>query len=97
MDVASDIMPDGILIEKIEVGVFNNLSFGISYGGENLIGAGKPDWYPAPGVNIRFRILNENIALPAVTLGFDSQGKGQYFDSTSRYATKSPGFFSRSK
>jgi hypothetical protein len=91
--VTSDIMPDGILIEKIEVGVFNNLSFGISYGGENLIGAGKPDWYPAPGVNIRFRILNENIALPAVTLGFDSQGKGQYFDSTSRYAIKSPGFF----
>jgi hypothetical protein len=91
--VTSDVLPGGILIEKIEVGVFNNISFGISYGGENLIGAGKPDWYSVPGVDIRFRIINENISLPAVTIGFDSQGKGEYFDSTSRYAIKSPGFF----
>jgi hypothetical protein len=91
--VTSDVLPGGILIEKVEVGVFNNVSFGISYGGENIIGAGKPDWYNAPGVDVRFRILNENIALPAVTIGFDSQGKGEYFDSTSRYAIKSPGFF----
>ena len=91
--VTSDVMPGGLLIEKLEVGVFDNISFGISYGGENIIGAGKPNWYISPGVNFRFRIINENISLPAVTLGFDSQGKGEYFDSTSRYAIKSPGFF----
>jgi hypothetical protein len=91
--VTSDVLPGGLLIEKLEVGVFDNISFGISYGGENIIGAGKPNWYDAPGVNIRFRIINENISLPAVTIGFDSQGKGIYFDSTSRYAIKSPGFF----
>jgi hypothetical protein len=91
--VTSDILPEGILIEKIEVGVFENVSFGISYGGENLIGSGKPSWYPQPGVDIRVRILNENVVVPALTIGFDSQGKGEYFDSTSRYAIKSPGFF----
>jgi hypothetical protein len=91
--VTSDVLPGGILIEKLEVGVFDNISFGISYGGENLIGAGSPSWYNAPGVNIRVRIINENVSLPAVTVGFDSQGKGAYFDSTSRYAIKSPGFF----
>jgi hypothetical protein len=91
--VTSDVLPGGLLIEKLEVGVFDNISFGISYGGGNLIGAGKPNWYNSPGVNIRFRIINENISLPAITIGFDSQGKGEYFDSTSRYAIKSPGFF----
>jgi hypothetical protein len=91
--VTSDVLPGGILIEKLEVGVFDNISFGISYGGENIIGAGKPNWYNQPGVNIRFRVMNENLTLPALTVGFDSQGKGEYFDSTSRYAIKSPGFF----
>lgn len=91
--ITSDVLPQGVLIEKIEVGVFNNISFGISYGGENIIGAGTPKWYKLPGVNIRFRIMNESVAMPGITLGFDSQGKGVYFDSTSRYAIKSPGFF----
>ena len=91
--VTSDVLPQGVLIEKLEVGVFNNISFGISYGGENLIGAGSPKWYKYPGVNLRFRIMNETVAMPALTVGFDSQGKGVYFDSTSRYAIKSPGFF----
>jgi hypothetical protein len=91
--ITSDVLPGGLLIEKLEVGVFDNVSFGISYGGENLIGAGTPKWYKAPGINFRVRIINESVSLPAITLGFDSQGKGAYFDSTSRYAIKSPGFF----
>ncbi|MHB1686887.1 MAG: hypothetical protein ACYCVH_05905 [Ignavibacteriaceae bacterium] len=91
--VTSDVLPGGDLIEKIEVGVFDNVSFGISYGGQNLIGAGSPIWYKYPGVNIRVRLMNESVTMPALTLGFDSQGKGEYFDSTSRYAIKSPGFF----
>ncbi len=91
--ITSDVLPGGTLIEKIEVGVFDNISFGISYGGVNVIGAGRPDWYNYPGINIRFRVINETVAFPAVTFGFDSQGKGEYFDSLSRYAIKSPGFF----
>ena len=86
--VTSDVLPEGVLIERLEVGVFDNISFGISYGGANLIGAGTPKWYKYPGVNIRFRAINESVGFPAVTFGFDSQGKGVYFDSTSRYAIK---------
>ena len=91
--VTADIMSQGVFIGKIEAGVFDNISFGISYGGANLIGEGTPDWYKLPGVNFRFRLLDESTALPALALGFDSQGKGVYFDSSSRYAIKSPGFF----
>ncbi len=91
--ITSDIMPHGVLIEKLEVGVFDNVSFGISYGGSNIIGTGEPDWYKVPAINIRFRLFNETIFMPAITLGFDSQGKGVYADSLKRYAIKSPGFF----
>lgn len=91
--VVSEILPGGTLISRIEVGVYDNISFGISYGGSNMIGAGNPDWYKLPGVNLRFRILDESITLPSLTLGFDSQGKGEYFEKQSRYAFKSPGFF----
>lgn len=89
----TDILPNGVVIAKLEVGVFTNVSFGISYGGSNIIGTGSPGWYKLPGVNFRVRLVNESGTFPAITLGFDSQGKGEYFDQASRYAIKSPGFF----
>ena len=89
----TDILPMGVVIEKLEVGAFDNVSFGISYGGANLIGEGTIDWYKLPGVNIRFRLFNEALTFPAIAVGFDSQGKGVYHDSSGRYDIKSPGFY----
>lgn len=91
--VSVDVMPLGVVIPKIEVGVFDNISFGVSYGGGNIIGVGEVDWYKYPGVNFRVRIFNETEERPAVTVGFDSQGKGRYFESQERFAIKSPGIF----
>jgi hypothetical protein len=93
VNVTADIMGGGVLIAYLDVGVFKNLSFGISYGGANVIGTGSIDWYKWPGINIRVRVLDEKNALPAITLGFDSQGSGMYFDDKNRYTFKSPGFF----
>ncbi|MBI9073483.1 MAG: YjbH domain-containing protein [Melioribacteraceae bacterium] len=92
--ITLDNMPNGVVVSKMEVGVFDNLSFGISYGASNLIGKGEPDWYKLPGINVRLRIINETEATPAITFGFDSQGKGRYEDSEhERFEIKSPGFF----
>ena len=91
--VGMDVLPYGVIISKIEVGVFDNFSFGISYGGSNIIGSGKVDWYKSPGINARLRVLDETEGTPAITLGFDSQGKGSYFESLNRYEIKSPGIF----
>jgi len=91
--VTLDVLPYGNLITKLEVGVFNGFSFGISYGGSNIIGSGEVDWYKLPGVNLRVRLFDETEAMPALVLGFDSQGKGRYLDSLDRYELKSPGFF----
>lgn len=89
----TDILPHGVVIAKLEVGVFTNVSFGISYGGSNIIGTGTPGWYKYPGVNFKVRLINESPSFPAITLGFDSQGKGEYFVQEKRFAIKSPGFF----
>ncbi len=91
--VTTDIMPNGVMIEKLEVGVFDNISFGISYGGSNIIGSHKINWYNYPGINFRARIVNESNTFPAISVGFDSQGKGIYSDLNSRYEIKSPGFY----
>lgn len=91
-------MPMGVVISRIEAGVLENFSFGISYGASNLIGVGSPGWYKLPGVNVKFRILNESERSPSIAIGFDSQGKGEYFtrvDSSdvNRFKIKSPGFY----
>ena len=91
--VSVDVMPYGVVMTKIEVGVFEGFSFGISYGGTNIVGSGSIDWYKLPAINIRARILNETDALPALSLGFDSQGKGRFDKDLDRYEIKSPGFF----
>lgn len=89
----SDLMPKGAVVSRLEVGVFDGLSFGISYGGENVIGSGEVNWYKYPGVNIRYKIIEESQTLPSVALGFDSQGKGEFFNNADRFEIKSPGFF----
>lgn len=91
--VGIDVMPQGVMISQIEVGVFNNFSFGISYGAENIIGSGNVNFYPLPGVYAKGRIFDEAEMMPAIAIGFDSQGKGLYSDVLERYEIKSPGFF----
>lgn len=91
--IGTEYLPYGIVIARLEVGVFNDIGFGISYGGVNVIGAGNPDWYKLPAVDIRFRLSKETLLIPTITLGFNSQGKGIFSESSGRYGIKSPGFF----
>lgn len=87
------LMPQGVTIAKIEVGVFKDFSFGISYGAANFIGINSPRWYKLPGVNIKARIIDETESVPAIAIGFDSQGKGEYDRDLNRFKVKSPGFY----
>jgi len=102
------LMPNGVFIPQLDVGVFDNFSFGISYGASNFIGVGAPKWYKLPGINIKIKIIDESETTPAISLGFDSQGKGEFYTNYSdfgklndsigdieinRFKIKSPGFF----
>lgn len=91
--VSTEHLPDGVFILKIDVGIFNQFNFGISYGASNFIGRGKLEFYSYPGVNVRFRIFEEEVGFPAIVIGFDSQGKGIYLKDLKRFEIKSPGFF----
>lgn len=91
--ISSEQLPDGVFILKMDVGIFDQFNFGISYGAANFVGKGEMRFYKYPGVNVRFRIFDEEPSFPAMVLGFDSQGKGDYIDSLRRFEVKSPGFF----
>jgi hypothetical protein len=83
----------GGLMGGVYVGVSSHLMFGVSYGGTNIIGGGDVQWNPEPGIEGRARLIDENVALPGVMIGFTSQGSGAYSDSLARYRNKSLGLF----
>jgi len=76
-----------------DIGIFDRLSAGLSYGGSGLIGESTPVMNATPGFNVRVRLLEESVYVPALALGFDSQGHDGYVRSLSRYTIKSPGLF----
>lgn len=94
-DVDLRLFPGGGALGRISVGLTDRLLLGVSYGGEKIISEEKIHWFPQPGVSIKYRLLEENYALPALAMGFDSQGYGAYVenDSISRYEVKSKGFY----
>lgn len=84
---------NGGLLGDVAVGVTPRFMFGLSFGGENIVGAGDINWNPEPGIQARFRVIDETYGMPAITLGFDSQGFGAHVDTLDRYANKSRGLF----
>lgn len=84
---------EGGMVFGVNVGVFNGFMFGVSYGGNNVIGTGDMTGQKLPGVDIKYRFIDESLLLPAFVLGFDSQGKEGYVASADRYVIKSPGFY----
>jgi len=87
------IYPGGGAIFGIDIGLMKRLMVGMSFGGQNVIGEGEPDWNPRIEFAVKYRLINESYMFPAFVLGFDSQGDGAYNDSLKRYTYKSKGFY----
>ena len=85
------LFPDGGMLGQMNAGVLKRVSIGISFGGTHLIGDEKIDWYPRVETAARYRLIEESQGLPAVTIGFETQGFGRYRDG--RYQVKSKGLF----
>jgi hypothetical protein len=83
---------NGILAGS-SVGILPRFMFGISYGGENLVGSDKPFWHERVEVNAKYRIIDEGTSMPAIAVGFDTQGHGEYHKSLKRFDIKSKGFY----
>ena len=91
MDV--DFFQQGGMMVALTAGALDRLNFGISYGGTGIIGHDNITMQKLPGVNVKFRLFDETMAMPAIALGFDSQGKETYIDSVQRFTIKSRGFY----
>jgi hypothetical protein len=89
----TNLFQHGGVVFGVAVGLFEQFTFGISYGGTNIIGPDKIEMNPLPGVQVKLRIIDESTLSPAIAIGFDSQGKEPYVDSLSRFTIKSPGFY----
>ncbi len=83
--------PEGGVLGGVYIGIMDNFSIGISYGGDHVIGYGDIEGYNNPEVEVRLRILDETLVFPAFALGFSSQGHGPQIDD--RYRIKSKGFY----
>ena len=88
-----DFYQEGGVLVGLSVGLLDRLGFGVSYGGTCLVGSDTPVMNSVPGVNLKIRVIEENVTLPAIVLGFDSQGRDGYLRDLSRYAIKSPGVY----
>jgi hypothetical protein len=82
--------PAGAITGYFNVGIWDRLGLGLSYGGSNLLGAGSPEFYEIPGVQIRLLAIDEGLFYPGAQLGIDNQGYGDYSD---RYAIRSKGLY----
>ena len=83
--------PEGEILSFFNVGVWDRVQFGISYGASNLIGAGDPEFYEIPGVQLRICAIEQGYVAPQVMFGFDNQGFGGY--DGSRYFIMSKGVY----
>ncbi|KQC10092.1 MAG: hypothetical protein APR54_00135 [Candidatus Cloacimonas sp. SDB] len=81
------------LILGTQIGLFPRFMFGVNYGAENIVGNQRPEWHDRVEFSAKFRILDETNSLPAIALGYDSQGHGNYHSDAERYDIKSKGFY----
>jgi hypothetical protein len=75
------------------VGFKEVIQFGASYGAQNVFDHGNPAVNDYPGFQARVRLIGEAIRMPAVAVGFNSQGYGVYHESLERYDRKSTGLY----
>jgi hypothetical protein len=83
----------GGLLASINVGLHRRFMLGVSYGGTAVLGEHKPTWQDHPEFEVKYQIVPETYAIPAVAVGFASQGYGPFIDSLDRFTYKSRGFY----
>lgn len=75
------------------IGLTNQLQIGLSYGADGIISEQEPTWNPRVEFQVKLQVITETYSLPAIAVGFNSQGYGSWVDSLDRYEIKSRGFY----
>lgn len=64
---------EGGLVSRLLIGPFRRVNLGISFDAQHVIGGGEPD-ATTPDVFFKLRFFDGTDILPALALGYDSQG-----------------------
>lgn len=92
-EITAKIYKDNGLLIGTRVGLFPRFMFGVNYGAEEIVGDADPQWHDRVEFNAKVRLLDESNQLPAIAIGYDSQGHGRYDKSQKRYDIKSKGVY----
>ena len=94
---------EGGLVPRLSIGITDNLTLGVSWGIQNLIGDHSPYFNKKyPDYHFKYRLWGEDLTKPGIVIGFDSQGRGKYRyiedsvvgeNSFNRYDQKSFGYY----
>jgi hypothetical protein len=76
-----------------EYSPFENFSVGLAFGGNNFFGKDKVIFQSYPGILLKYRFINENKYIPAIAIGFNSQGYGNFNEKLKEFEINSPGFY----
>ena len=83
----------GGLQARLGIGLMDRFMVGISYGASSVFTDAMPSYNPRLEFELKFRLLEENEGLPAIAVGYSSQGYGPYDSDHKRYMIKSRGFY----
>ncbi len=92
-DMGVRVFPGGGGIGFTDIGLSNRFMMGISFGGDDVISNHKPNWNPRIDFSLRFRLIDEAMYIPAITVGYSDQGAGAWDSHYKRYTFKSRGFY----
>jgi hypothetical protein len=84
---------NGGLLASFTIAPLKNLNLGISFSGTNLIGSGDIKFQKWPGFILNWRIIDETRTIPAILIGVNTQGRGEYISIKNRFETYSTGIY----
>jgi len=90
-EITAKIYKDNGLLIGTKVGLFPRFMFGVNYGAEEIVGNENPQWHDRVEFNAKLRLMDESNQFPAIAIGYDSQGHGNYRNK--RYDIKSKGVY----
>jgi hypothetical protein len=70
---------EGGALARLSTSISTRMMFGISYGGDYVIGDKIVKWNDAPSVHVVYRAIEESLVMPALVFGLDTQGYGKYW------------------
>jgi len=87
--------PVGGVQATLRIGLADRFLVGVGYGASKLLTDVDPDWNPNLEFIISLRLHEEAGIdnLPAIAVGYNSLGYGNYDSDNDRYMVKSPGFY----